>query len=157
MASEEISESRINEILEETGKGDPSLQLNLRRLRLRAAGKTPLPWQRAWRNRTCVMPLHAAAGSTANRHNNRTNPNGVELRLDDHLHILHMNPAFQKLFSCNNSMLGRHISSILDVYSFEQLASGKAETRDSIRVKEGIKYHEIAYALTEEKQIWESI
>jgi len=80
-----------------------------------------------------------------------TSPNGVVV-LDDHLHIMHMNPAFQELFSCNNSLLGRHISCLLDVDSFEQLASGHTNTRDSIRMKDGIKYHEVAYTLKEEKQ-----
>ncbi|HAF60621.1 MAG TPA: hypothetical protein DCK81_05730 [Clostridiales bacterium UBA9856] len=151
VASEEISESRINEILEETGKGDPSLQLNCGACGYKSCRENAIAVARGMAEPDMCMPYMRRLAQQRTDIIIETSPNGVVI-LDDHLHILHMNPAFQKLFSCNNSMLGRHISSILDVYSFEQLASGKAETRDSIRVKEGIKYHEIAYALREEKQ-----
>jgi iron only hydrogenase large subunit-like protein/uncharacterized Fe-S cluster-containing protein len=149
--SEEISEGRINEILEETGKGDPSLQLNCGACGYKSCRENAIAVARGMAEPDMCMPYMRRLAQQRTDIIIETSPNGVVI-LDDHLHILHMNPAFQKLFSCNNSLLGRHISCLLDVDSFEQLASGKTETRDSIRVKGGIKYHEVAYALREEKQ-----
>ncbi|HOA42067.1 MAG TPA: [Fe-Fe] hydrogenase large subunit C-terminal domain-containing protein [Bacillota bacterium] len=151
VASEEISESRINEILEETGKGDPSLQLNCGACGYKSCRENAIAVARGMAEPDMCMPYMRRLAQQRTDIIIETSPNGVVI-LDEYLHILHMNPAFQKLFSCNNSLLGRHVSCILDVDSFEQLASGKTETRDSIRVKEGIKYHEVAYALREEKQ-----
>ena len=151
VVSEEISESRINEILEETGKGDPSLQLNCGACGYKSCRENAIAVARGMAEPDMCMPYMRRLAQQRTDIIIETSPNGVVI-LDEYLHILHMNPAFQKLFSCNNSLLGRHVSCILDVDSFEQLASGKTETRDSIRVKEGIKYHEVAYALREEKQ-----
>lgn len=151
VAPEAISESRINEILEETGKGDPALQLNCGACGYKSCRENAMAVARGMAEPDMCMPYMRRLAQQRTDIIIETSPNGVVV-LDDHLHIMHMNPAFQELFSCNNSLLGRHISCLLDVDSFEQLASGHTNTRDSIRMKDGIKYHEVAYTLKEEKQ-----
>jgi hypothetical protein len=53
---------------------------------------------------------------------------------------------------CNNGILGRRISYLVNADGFESLQSGAAEKRESIQTKYGIKYHEILYALREDDQ-----
>jgi sensor histidine kinase regulating citrate/malate metabolism len=47
-------------------------------------------------------------------------PNGI-VRLNNKLEITQVNPAFQKMFSCTNSILGHSISYLIDPEPFEQL------------------------------------
>jgi len=51
-------------------------------------------------------------------------PNGIVM-LDEKLHIVHMNPAFMRMFSCSESLNGRPVSYLIDPDVFEQLATGK--------------------------------
>jgi transcriptional regulator with PAS, ATPase and Fis domain len=80
-----------------------------------------------------------------------TSPNGVVI-LDSELHIINMNPAFQKMFMCSNGILGRRISYLVDADGYEKLATGSVEKFESIRSKNGIKYHEQLHALRDERQ-----
>ncbi len=148
---EEVSESRINEILEETGKSDPLMQLNCGACGYKTCRENAIAVARGMAEPDMCMPYMRRLAQQRTDVIIQTSPNGVVI-LDDHLHIIHMNPAFRRLFSCNNSLIGRHISCLLDVDGFEQLASGRAETRNAIRIKGGIKYHEVVYTLAEDKQ-----
>ena len=93
------------------------------------------------------MPLLARDGETENAFYMRrlaqqradriieTTPNGIVI-LDKTLHIISMNPAFQKMFMCNNNIIGKHISYLLDSDNYEKLASGAGEQfeyKDQIR------------------------
>ena len=66
--------------------------------------------------------------------------------------LIHMNPSFQKMFFCNNGILGRRITYLLNGDGFEKLARGEQEQFEAIRSKYGVKYHEILYALRGENQ-----
>ncbi|MGI6732353.1 MAG: [Fe-Fe] hydrogenase large subunit C-terminal domain-containing protein [Anaerovoracaceae bacterium] len=149
--SEEISEDRIREILEATGKSDPLLRLNCGACGYKSCRDNAIAVARGMAEPDMCMPYMRRLAQQRMDIVIQTSPNGIVI-LDDYLHIIHMNPAFQKLFGCSNSLLGRHISHLLDADSFEKLASGNIEVRDSIRTKRGIKYHEIVYPLKEEKQ-----
>ncbi len=72
--------------------------------------------------------------------------------LDDELGIIHMNPAFQKMFMCTNGILGRRISYLVDADGYEKMASGSTDQYEAIRSKYGKKYHEQLYKLPAEKQ-----
>ncbi len=56
----------------------------------------------------------------------RHDPNGIVM-LDDKLQIIHMNPAFRKMFSCSEALIGRPISYLIDPDLFEQLATGNEQ------------------------------
>ncbi|GAB1477033.1 [Fe-Fe] hydrogenase large subunit C-terminal domain-containing protein [Bacillota bacterium] len=149
--SQDVSEEKINAILEETGKSDPLLQLNCGACGYKTCRENAIAVARGMAEPDMCMPYMRRLAQQRTDIITETSPNGIVM-IDDHLHIIHMNPAFQKLFSCNNSLLGRHVSCVLDVDSYEHMANGNMTTRDSIRVKDGIKYHEIVYALPDEKQ-----
>ena len=54
-----------------------------------------------------------------------TSPNGIVI-LDEHLHILHMNPAFRKFFLCSDAVYGQPISYLMDPEPFVRLSSRQA-------------------------------
>ncbi len=56
------------------------------------------------------------------------------------------------MFFCNNGILGRRITYLLNGDGFEKLARGEQEQFEAIRSKYGVKYHEILYALRGENQ-----
>jgi len=56
------------------------------------------------------------------------------------------------MFFCNNGILGRRITYLLNSDGFEKLAKGEQEQYEAIRSKYGVKYHEILYALRGENQ-----
>jgi len=53
---------------------------------------------------------------------------------------------------CNNEILGRRISYLIDAEGFEKLVTGAVTTYESIKSKYGKKYHEVLYALPDENQ-----
>ena len=150
-AGDNPPENQVNNILEKMGKLDPAFQLNCG-----ACGY-----------KTCLENAVAVAGGMAEaemciaytrrlaqQRTDRiidTTPNGVVI-LDGELRMIQMNPAFQKMFTCNNGILGRRISYLLNADGFEALQAGSAETYESIQTKYGVRYHEILYGLRDEEQ-----
>jgi PAS domain S-box-containing protein len=148
---EEISESVIQEILERTGKSNPEMQLNCGACGYKTCRDNAIAVARGMaETEMCVSYMRRLAQQRADRII-ETTPNGIVI-LDKTLHILSMNPAFQKMFMCNNSIIGKHISYLLDSDNYEKLASGAGEQFESIRTKYGVKYHERTYALRDENQ-----
>ena len=82
-----------------------------------------------------------------------TSPNWIVI-LDDQLRILHMNPAFRRLFLCSDAVAGRPISYLMDPGSFERLAAGHHDTIETTVEHEryGIVCHQIMYPLRDERQ-----
>jgi iron only hydrogenase large subunit-like protein len=80
-------------------------------------------------------------------------PSGIVI-LDHDLKILHMNPAFKKMFSCTDAVQKRHISYLIDPEPFEKLGTSEI---DMIKQKAEYKNynlvcHQVCYYLKEEKQ-----
>ncbi len=80
-------------------------------------------------------------------------PNGIVM-LNDKLEIIHMNPAFQKMFSCSDALSGRPISYLIDPDDFEELATGSSDL-----IRKTVTYsnynlicHLMCYAMPEQKQ-----
>ena len=82
-----------------------------------------------------------------------TSPNGIVV-LDEHLRILHMNPAFQKFFMCSEALCGQPIACLMDPEPFERLASGQEQHVEMTveHKKYGLVCHQILYPLREESQ-----
>jgi PAS domain S-box-containing protein len=82
-----------------------------------------------------------------------TSPNGIVI-LDEHLNIINMNPAFQRMFMCSSAVLGKRISYLMDPVPFEKLASGESERVELITRHDSYSLvcHELMYELKEEKQ-----
>ncbi|MCY2929057.1 MAG: 4Fe-4S binding protein [Planctomycetota bacterium] len=60
-----------------------------------------------------------------------TSPNGIVI-LDEKLHIVSINPAFQKMFGCSLTIAGSRISCLMDPEPFERLATGAVSVIDEI-------------------------
>lgn len=147
----EISESRINDILEKTGKSNPELQLNCGACGYRSCRDNAIAVDKGMAEPEMCMPYMRRLAHQRTDKIIETSPNGVVV-LDSMLNIINMNPAFQKMFLCNNIILGRRISYLLDADSYEKLVVGAAEQQESIRSNYGVKYHELVYALRSEGQ-----
>ena len=82
-----------------------------------------------------------------------TSPNGIVV-LDEHLKILHMNPAFQKFFMCSEALCGQPIGCLIDPEPFVRLASGQEQQIEMVaeHKKYGLVCHQILYPLREENQ-----
>lgn len=148
---EEISEETIQQILEKTGKSNPELQLNCGACGYKSCRDNAIAMARGLAGPEMCMPYMRRLAHQRTDKIIETTPNGVVI-LDENLTIISMNPAFKKMFLCNNDILGKRISYLLDSDSFEKLAVGIAEIGESIKTKYGIKYHETAYALRGEAQ-----
>jgi uncharacterized Fe-S cluster-containing protein len=149
--SNEVDESKISQVLETTGKSNPELQLNCGACGYESCRDNAIAVVRGMAEpEMCIPHMRRLAQQRTDRII-ETSPNGVVI-LDSELHIINMNPAFQKMFMCNNGIIGRRISYLVDADGYEKLACGSMEEFESIKSKYGTKYHEQIYALREECQ-----
>jgi uncharacterized Fe-S cluster-containing protein len=149
--TDEVSENQIQKILERTGKTDAVNQLNCGACGYRTCIENAEAVARGMAEPEMCIPYMRRLAQQRTDRIIDTTPNGVVI-LDSELLMVKMNPAFQKMFMCNNGILGRRISYLLNAQGFENLQSGKAETYESVQTKHGVKYHEILYTLKEEGQ-----
>jgi iron only hydrogenase large subunit-like protein/uncharacterized Fe-S cluster-containing protein len=148
---EEISENQIHKILEQTGKIDPEYQLNCGACGYKSCLENAAAVARGMAEPEMCIPYMRRLAQQRTDRIIDTTPNGIVI-LDSELCMVKMNPAFQKMFTCNNGILGRRISYLVNADGFEQLQSGQTEQYESIQTKYGIKYHEILYTLRKEGQ-----
>jgi iron only hydrogenase large subunit-like protein/uncharacterized Fe-S cluster-containing protein len=148
---EEVPMSEIQKIFENTGKSDPKNQLNCGACGYKSCVDNAIAVVRGLAEPEMCIPYMKRLAQQRTDKIIETTPNGIVI-LDSELCIIKMNPAFQRMFMCNNGILGRRISYLLNAEGFERLQSGELEQFDSIQVKYGIKYHEILYALRSEGQ-----
>ncbi|MDR0294251.1 MAG: 4Fe-4S binding protein [Oscillospiraceae bacterium] len=148
---EEVSENQIHKILELTGKIDPVYQLNCGACGYKSCLENAVAVARGMAEPEMCIPYMRRLAQQRTDRIIDTTPNGVVI-LDSELCMIQMNPAFQKMFTCNNGILGRRISYLVNADGFERLQSGAEEQYESIQTKYGIRYHEILYPLREERQ-----
>jgi len=147
----EVTENQIHKVLELTGKIDTELQLNCGACGYKTCLENATAVVRGMAEPEMCIPYMRRLAQQRTDRVIDTTPNGVVV-LDSELCIVKMNPAFQRMFTCNNGILGRRISYLVNADGFETLHSGASEKCESIQTKYGIKYHEILYALREENQ-----
>ena len=148
---EDVSENKINKILERTGKIDPSHQPNCGACGYKSCLENATAVARGMADLEMCIPYMRRLAQQRTDRIIDTTPNGIVI-LDSELCMVQMNPAFQKMFTCNNGILGKRISYLVNADGFEVLQSGETENYESIQTKYGIKYHEILYTLREENQ-----
>lgn len=78
-------------------------------------------------------------------------PCGV-VQLDGELRIRHMNRSFEKMFMCNDAVIGKRISYLISDEGFDKLAAEGAELYETVRSKYGIRYHEIVFPMRDENE-----
>ena len=146
-----VSENQINKILEQTGKINPVHQLNCGACGYKSCLENAIAVARGMAEPEMCIPYMRRLAQQRTDQIIETTPNGIVI-LDSELYMIKMNPAFQKIFMCNNGILGRRISYLVNAEGFERLQSGSVDKYESVQTKYGIKYHEILYSLREEKQ-----
>ncbi len=151
LLTEEVDENKINAVLEAQGKLDPALQLNCGACGYESCRDNAIAVVRGMAEPEMCIPYMRRLAQQRTDRIIETSPNGVVI-LDSQLNIIHMNPAFQKMFMCNNAILGRRISYLVDADGYEKLASGATGQYEAIRSKYGKKYHEQLYKLPNEQQ-----
>lgn len=119
----EYEESKIKEILQQTGKYTKDDELNCGACgydSCRDKAKAVLAGMAE--TNMCIPYMRRFAERRADQIIDKT-PNGI-IVLDRMLSIISMNDAFQKMFMCTGSSVGRHVSSIIDPDLFERVISG---------------------------------
>lgn len=149
--NDEVDESKINKVLEAAGKNNADLQLNCGACGYESCRDNAIAVVKGMAEPGMCIPNMRRLAQQRTDRIIETSPNGVVI-LDNELHIIKMNPAFQKMFMCNNGILGRRISYLVDADGYEKLAAGTLEEFESIKSKYGTKYHEQLYALRDEGQ-----
>ncbi len=148
---DDVSELQINKVYERTGKLDPAFQLNCGACGYKSCEDNAIAVVRGMAEPDMCMPYTRRLAHQRTDMIIETTPDGVVI-LDNELRIIKMNPAFQKMFICNNGILGKRISYLINADGFEMLQAGAEETYESMQSKYGIRYHEILFAIREEGQ-----
>ncbi len=151
MNEEAVSEEQIYKVFERTGKTDPRFQLDCGACGYKSCVENAKAVVRGMAEPEMCIPYMRRLAQQRSDRIIETSPNGVVV-LNSELCIIKMNPAFQKMFMCNNGILGRRISYLVNADGFEKLLTGTVDQYESIQVKYGIRYHEILYALRDEAQ-----
>jgi iron only hydrogenase large subunit-like protein len=150
----EVTEEAIQQILEKTGKSDPQQQLNCGACGYDSCREKAVAVILGMAEADMCIPYMRRLAERRTDQIVTTTPNGV-LILDEDLTILSMNPAFKRFFSCTDTILGRHISYLMDPASFEKLISGMVDTVDVTVTHRhyNLMTRELLYILKEERQI----
>jgi iron only hydrogenase large subunit-like protein/uncharacterized Fe-S cluster-containing protein len=148
---EEVTESQINKVLERTGKLNPLFQLNCGACGYLSCRDNAAAVIRGMAEPEMCIPYMKRLAQQRTDRIMETSPNGIVV-LDAELCMIKMNSAFQKMFMCNNGILGRRVSYLINSEGFEKLQEGKLDKFESIKSKYGIRYHEIVYPIREARQ-----
>ena len=153
ITAEPVSEEQIRRVLQVTGKAREEDQLNCGSCGYASCRDKAIAVIAGMAEPDmCIPHMKRLAEQRVDRII-ETSPNGIVI-LDEHLRILHMNPAFQKYFMCSEALCGQPIGYLIDPQPFERLAFGK-ETLVEMTAdhrKYGIVCHQILYPLQEEGQ-----
>lgn len=148
-----ISEAQIRRVLEITGKSREEDQLNCGACGYPSCRQKAVAVIRGMAEpEMCVPYMKRLAEQRVDRII-ETSPSGIVV-LDEHLHILHMNPAFRSFFSCSEAINGQPIATIMDPEPFVRVASGQETKIEAYVEHERYKLscHQIIYAMTAEHQ-----
>lgn len=148
-----VSEERIREVLEATGKARREDQLNCGACGYATCRDKAIAVIRDMAEPEMCLPRMRRLAEQRVDRIIETSPNGIVI-LDDQLRILNMNPAFRKFFMCSEAVCGQPVSYLMDPEPFERLATGQAEVIDAAveHKKYNLVCHQIMYPLAEERQ-----
>lgn len=148
-----INEEQIRHVLEITGKSRAEDQLNCGACGYANCRDKAVAVIRGMAEpEMCIPHMKRLAEQRVDRII-ETSPNGIVI-LDEHLRILHMNPAFRKFFLCSDAICGQPISYLMDPEPFVRLASGQEPVIEMIaeHKRYNLTCHQILYPLLEERQ-----
>lgn len=148
-----ITEEQIRHVLEITGKSREEDQLNCGACGYASCRDKAIAVIRGMAEpEMCIPHMKRLAEQRVDRII-ETSPNGIII-VDEHLRILHMNPAFRKFFLCSDAVYGQPVSYLMDPEPFVRLASGQEQTIEMVveHTRYNLTCHEILYPLHEERQ-----
>jgi iron only hydrogenase large subunit-like protein/uncharacterized Fe-S cluster-containing protein len=150
----DVTEEAIQQVLEKTGKSDPQQQLNCGACGYDSCREKAVAVVLGMAEADMCIPYMRRLAERRTDQIVTTTPNGV-LILDEDLTILSVNPAFKRFFSCTDTVLGRHISYLMDPAPFEKLVSGVTDAMDVTITHRhyNLMTRELLYILKEERQI----
>lgn len=150
---EHITEEQIRAVLDHTGKASDENQLNCGACGYPTCRDKAVAVIRGMAELDMCLPYVKRLAEQRTDRIIETSPNGIVI-LDEHLNIIHMNPAFRSFFMCSEAVLGRPISYLMDPDPFEKLAAGKADKIETMvrHDRYNLVCHEIVYKLEEENQ-----
>lgn len=148
-----VDEEAVRQLLEETGKARPEDQLNCGACGYPSCRAKAEAVLRGMAEKEMCIPLMRHLAEKRTDLIIETSPNGIVI-VDEHLNILHMNPAFRRFFLCSDAVLGKKVSYVFDPEPFERLAAGEKTQIETTQRHESyhLVCHEIFYALKEDKQ-----
>ena len=146
----EFSEDQIREVLKKTGKLTPSDELNCTACGYPDCRTKAIAVLKGLAEPEMCMPYMRRIAEQKFDTMIDYDPNGIVL-LDHELRIIHMNPAFKKMFSCSDALLAKKISYLIDPDPFEQLVTKKVDVyRSKTNYSNyNLLCHLVAYVLPE--------
>lgn len=148
-----VTEEQIRHVLEMTGKSREEDQLNCGACGYANCRDKAIAVIRGMAEpEMCIPHMKRRAEQRVDRII-ETSPNGIVI-LDEHLRILHMNPAFRKFFLCSDAVYGQPISYLMDPEPFVRLASGQEQLIEMVAEHRqyNLTCHQVLYPLREERQ-----
>jgi len=152
-ANDTVSESSIAEVLAATGKAAREDQLDCGACGYASCRDKAIAVVRGMAEPDMCVPRMRRLAEIRTDSILEASPNGIVL-LDAHFRILSMNPAFRSYFRSGESMLGKHISELMDPEPFLRLASAdKAHLELTVQhARYDRVCHQILYRLGEIQQ-----
>ncbi len=149
----QVTEEKIREVLGKTGKSDPAAQLNCGACGYPTCREQAAAVVRGMAEEEMCMPYMRRLAEQRSDRIMETSPNGIVI-LDHDFRILHINPAFIRIFKTDLSCLGKHISHFADPDPFERVACGELAIFDGVvqHSQRNLVVRQVVYALQEEKQ-----
>ncbi len=150
----EISEEKIKEVLQKTGKYTKEDELNCGACGYNTCREKAIAVLEGIAEIEMCIPYMRRIAEQRGDKIIESSPNGIVI-LDKELNIVNMNPAFKRFFYCNSSMYGKKISVLMDPVHFEEL---KASDEDIIErtvnhEKYNIVCHQKLYKLKTEDRL----
>jgi PAS domain S-box-containing protein len=148
-----LSEAAITGMLETLGRGAAEDQLNCGACGYDSCRQKAIAVLRGMAEAEMCIPRMRQLAERRTDRIIETSPNGIVI-LDSRLEILGMNPAFRRMFTTSDAVLGKPIAYLFDPEPFERVAAGEIDT-----LKEPRRYpsynmtcHQVVYALRDEGQ-----
>jgi iron only hydrogenase large subunit-like protein/uncharacterized Fe-S cluster-containing protein len=148
-----VSESSIEEMLARTGKTAPEDRLDCGACGYASCRDNAIAAVRGMAEPDMCIPHMRRLAEMRTDRILEASPNGIVV-LDAHFQILSMNPAFRRLFRSGETMLGKHISELMDPEPFMRIAAGPAHHLELTvsHTRFGVLCHEILYELKAAQQ-----
>lgn len=146
-----VTEDQILAIYSQTGKSRAEMRLDCGACGYNTCLDQAKAVVRGLAQTTMCMPHMRRLAESRTDKIITNSPNGIVI-LDENLEILAINPSFKEYFSCNDSIIGRHISYLVDADGYERLLTSDENKIESVINVYGKKFHQLLYKLPTETQ-----